>query len=152
MIQAELIQLARDTAKAHNLFPEIVCAIAEQESSWAPFAMRYEPAFYEHYIMPLVNKGEVKRETEARARAVSWGLGQVMGQLARELGFKGKFLSELCDPLVGLEYLCRALNQKLGFASGNMEKALLFYNGGGNPNYPTEVLARVEKYKSQEAT
>jgi soluble lytic murein transglycosylase-like protein len=75
-----------------------------------------------------------------------------MGQLARELGFKGKFLSELCDPLVGLEYLCRALNQKLGFAGGNMEKALLFYNGGGNPNYPTEVLARVEKYKSQEAT
>lgn len=147
MIQAELIQLARDTAKAHGLFPEVVCAICEQESSWNPFAIRYEPAFYEHYIMPLVNKGEVKRETEARSRAISWGLGQVMGQVARELGFKGQFLSELCDPLVGLEYLCRTLNLKLRHAAGDVNKALLLYNGGGNPNYPAEVLARTEKYK-----
>jgi soluble lytic murein transglycosylase-like protein len=34
---------------------------------------------------------------------------QVMGATARELGFKGRFFTELCDPMEGLNYGCRYL-------------------------------------------
>lgn len=35
--------------------------------------------------------------------ANQWGVMQVMGGVAREVGFKGSFLTELCDPEVGIE-------------------------------------------------
>jgi soluble lytic murein transglycosylase-like protein len=47
-----LISLARAAAAAHSLDPALVCAVCEQESSWDPFAIRYEPAFYDRYVAP----------------------------------------------------------------------------------------------------
>ena len=148
MIQEELIALARSAASRHQLYPELVCAIIEQESAWNPWAIRYEPAFYDRYILPLRARGEVIHETEARARATSWGLMQVMGQVAREAGFANTFLSELCDPPSAIETGCAVFNRKLAVAEGNVSKALLLWNGGANPHYADEVLARADKYKS----
>ncbi len=34
---------------------------------------------------------------------------QILGQTAREIGFDGTFLTELCDPEIGLEWGCRYL-------------------------------------------
>ena len=31
--------------------------------------------------------------------------------------------------------------------AANVTKALLLWNGGGNPDYPAEVLARMSKYQ-----
>jgi soluble lytic murein transglycosylase-like protein len=76
---------------------------------------------------------------------------QVMGQLAREHGFTGKFLSELCDPATGIEYGCRVLDMKLEHNSGNMVTALLAYNGGSAPNYANEVLAKSNYYRNSNA-
>ncbi len=142
-----LIGLARKIAAEHHLYPELVCAICEQESAWDPWAIRYEPAFHKRYVEPLWLKAAVRTETEAQARAISWGLMQVMGQTAREHGFLGRFLSELCDPALALEIGCRVLALKLAAARGNVEKALLLWNGGANSDYPRQVLARAEKYK-----
>lgn len=88
MSRDDFISLARQTAAAHNLPPELVCAICEQESSWNPFAIRYEPAFMSKYVAPLFTNNKIDA-TEAYARAISWGLMQVMGQAARECGFHG---------------------------------------------------------------
>ena len=85
--------------------------------------------------------------TEAYMRAMSWGLGQVMGQTARELGFTGQFLSELCDPLVGLEFCCRKLKSALDAHVGQVEDALLRYNGGSDVGYPSRVLSHLATYK-----
>jgi len=74
---------------------------------------------------------------------------QVMGQTAREAGFEPKFLSELCDPAVGLEIGCRVLARKLAAADGNVAKALLLWNGGANQDYPAQVLARAEHYRQE---
>jgi soluble lytic murein transglycosylase-like protein len=155
----DLLALAHDAALAHALWPELVCAVIEQESSWNRWAVRYEPGFYKRYIEPQIARPSgdnvtrragaqraVLSETEARARAFSWGLMQVMGQVAREHGFSGRSFAELCDPATGLEIGCRVFAAKLAAAEGNVVRALLLWNGGGNREYPDAVLARTHRY------
>ncbi len=110
-VDPTLLALARDAAARNALDPALVCAIVEQESAWNSFAMRYEPAFRARYVAPLGLP-----ITEEVARSTSWGLLQVMGQVARENGFDGTFLSALCEPAVGLDCGCRVLAAKLAIA------------------------------------
>jgi soluble lytic murein transglycosylase-like protein len=142
--------LAIGAAARHQLDPAIVCAIVEQESAWQPWASRFEPAFFAKYVAPLfaICKGEPPTNTEAYSRAFSWGLMQVMGQTARERGFTGKFLSELCDPSTGLDAGCELFAHKFALAEGKLERALALWNGGANPEYPAQVLARVANYSA----
>lgn len=135
-----LISLARQVALAHGLDDALICAVCEQESGWNSQATRYEPAFYEHYIVPMGLE-----EIEGRGRATSWGLMQVMGEVARELGFTGQF-AELLEPQVGLDYGCKCFAQKLAKAQGDRYTALLQYNGGGNLNYAPQVINRMAKF------
>ena len=137
-----LLTLAEAAARDHALDPVLVKAVVEQESSWNPEAYRYEPAFFEHYIVPL----NLKDATEANGRAISWGLMQVLGEVAREVGYSGEFLTSLLTPEIGLEYGCRHLANKLKAAGGDVTKALLLWNGGGAPAYAEQVLARMKNY------
>lgn len=141
--------LARDAARAHALWPDLVCAIIEQESAWNPWALRYEPAFYAKYIAARMAAGAVPSATEAYARAFSWGLMQVMGQVAREHGFTGASLAALCEPVTALDIGCRVFAAKLATADDNVERALALWNGGANPDYPAAVLARVTHYAAR---
>lgn len=134
-------EFAATFAAKYGLDAALICAVCEQESGWNPWAMRYEPAFYERYIVPLL----LKDGTEAHARSTSYGLMQIMGQVAREHGFSGKFLSELCDPDVGVDFGCKKLQKCL--AGRSVEDALLAYNGGGYADYGKQVLSRVTKYQ-----
>lgn len=155
MTQEELIALARATAEKHGLAPELVCAICEQESDpdgkgpqpWDPWSMRFEPGFFKKYVVGLYTTGKI-RVTEAYARSFSYGLMQTMGQTAREHGFAGRFLTELCDPAVGLEFGCRILKHKMDAAHGDVKQALLYWNGGSNPSYPDQAMARMERYRA----
>jgi soluble lytic murein transglycosylase-like protein len=144
-VQPEMIALARRIAAAHDLDPALVCAVIEQESAWNPWAVRYEPGFLSRYVAPLYTAGKLSA-TEAYTRAMSWGLMQVMGQVAREFGFAGESLPELCDPATGVEFGCRVLAKRMARARGDAPAALLAWNGGANPNYPAEVLARTRNY------
>lgn len=139
----ELIGAARAAAARHSLDPALVCAVVEQESGWDPWATRYEPAFRVRYVAPLGLP-----VTEEVTRSISWGLMQVMGQVAREAGFSGSFLPELCDPETGLEWGCVVLGKKLAQAGGDPAKALQLWNGGGNANYSAQVLARTSQYQT----
>jgi soluble lytic murein transglycosylase-like protein len=143
MSQQELIEMAKTIATNHGLDPTLVCAIVEQESSWNTWAIRYEPNFYLHYIRPMAGLSA----TEAYARAFSFGLLQLMGECARENGYKGD-LAAICDPETGLNAGCIHFKRKLETAQGDVTKALLLWNGGAAPGYPAEVMARVPKYKS----
>ncbi len=147
---AELVEQARSIAADQGLDPALVCAVIEQESRWNPWATRYEPAFFAKYVAPLFTNNKITA-TEAWARGFSYGLMQVMGQVARENGFDPKahpYLSELCDPEWGLEVGCAVLTKKLAAAKGDTTRGLLAWNGGGNPAYAAEVLARVNTYRS----
>jgi soluble lytic murein transglycosylase-like protein len=147
-VPLELIDLARHIAAEHSLDPQLVCAVVEQESAWNPWAVRYESGFLSRYVAPLYTAGKLSA-TEAYTRAMSWGLMQVMGQVAREFGFKGTSLSELCDPPAGIEFGCRILSARLARAKGDVPAALLAWNGGADANYPAEVLARKRNYSSR---
>ena len=144
-VPPQLIVLARKAAAAQSLDPALVCAVVEQESAWNPWAMRYEPAFLSRYVAPLYTAGKLS-PTEAYMRAMSWGLMQVMGQVARESGFDALFLSALCDPEQGLALGCKVLRKKIDAMAGDTMRGLLAWNGGGNPAYPAQVLARKPHY------
>ena len=144
----ELVALAHHAARVHSLWPELVCAIVEQESAWDSWAIRYESGFYARYVQPQIDRGSFTNGTEVRARAFSWDLMQVMGQTAREHGFASSTLAALCEPAVGLDVGCRVLVAKLAAAKGNVSRALLLWNGGGNHAYSEAVLARTGRYKS----
>lgn len=146
LFEPKLMAAARKAAEAEGLDSAVVCAVVEQESGWNPWAMRYEPLFFAKYVAPLYTNNKVSA-TEAYARGFSWGLMQVMGQTARETGMNSLHLSALCDPAVGLAVGCKILRKKLEAASGELRKALLAWNGGGNPDYAEEVLGRVERYR-----
>lgn len=144
MTKDALIDLAVQTANAHQLDPVLVCSVVEQESAWDTFAIRFEPGFYTRYVAPQA----LASQTESQARAFSWGLMQVMGQTAREAGFKGRYLSMLCNPGAGLDIGCKVLKGKLARHPQSVESGLLAWNGGGRPEYASEVLARMSSYKS----
>ncbi len=110
-IAPNLIAIARDTASRNGLDAAIVCAVVEQESAWDCRAMRYESAFRAKYVSPLGLS-----PTEEIARSISWGLMQVMGQVAREHGFAEKFLSALCEPETGVTVGCKVFAAKLALA------------------------------------
>jgi len=149
-VSPELIDLARHIAADHALDPQLVCAVIEQESAWNTWAVRYEPGFLSRYVAPLYTAGKLSA-TEAYTRAMSWGLMQVMGQVAREFGFRETSLSELCDAPTGIEFGCRVLAARLKRAKGDVPAALLAWNGGADMNYPAEVLARKKNYSARSA-
>jgi soluble lytic murein transglycosylase-like protein len=125
-----------------GLRPELVAAVCEQESDWNTWAIRFEPAFETRYIKPALPSAPTTREI---TKAMSFGLMQIMGEVAIELGWNGKFLTELCDPATGVLYGCKKL-QKCFLAHRDDSPSLLAYNGGGNFSYPDQVLARVAHY------
>ena len=140
------LALATKYALKYGLNPSLVAAVIEQESSWNPWAIRFEPAFHERYIVPL----GFTDLTESHARATSFGLMQVMGQVARELGFQGRFLTQLCDPDAGVDIGCRKLQQCFDKHDRDPENSLLAYNGGGNQFYAKQVLDRMTHYEPQQ--
>jgi soluble lytic murein transglycosylase-like protein len=139
---AALLALARASAAQHALDPALVCAIVEQESAWDPHAIRYEPAFRQRYVARLG-----LAPTEEIARSISWGLMQVMGQVAREHNFTAKSLAALCDPVTALDVGCTVFATKLRAGGGDLDRALALWNGGANPDYAAQVLARVPHYQ-----
>ncbi len=151
MTKDDLVLCARKAAVRHNVPPEIVCGIVTRESSWNPWTVRYEPQFFLKYVAPLYIAKQFTA-TEAYGRGMSWGLMQVMGETAREKGFTGEFLSELCDPEVGLEWGCLDFAHMMAISGGSVNAALEKYNGGANPNYAAEVVAFAGEYRSDPAS
>jgi soluble lytic murein transglycosylase-like protein len=137
------IALASKYAAKHGLDAAIVAAVCEQESGWNCWAVRFEPAFLERYVVPL----GLTDSTEMHCRSTSFGLMQILGQVARENGFSGRFLTELCDPDVGMDFACLKLKHCFARHADNETAALLEYNGGANQSYASQVLARTASYQ-----
>jgi len=144
MIDNPYSEFIKEEAKKQDADPNIIAAICKVESNFDIWANRFEPAFLRKYV-PTEPKifGAVTRATERQGRAFSWGLMQIMGQVAREKGFKGVFLTELCEPLENLKWGIKHWKYCLKIRKGDIQKALLRWNGGGNPHYPFKVLELV---------
>lgn len=143
----ELKNVLSVVSAKNKLDIELVAAVILQESSANKYAIRYEPVFLTKYVektktWDLASCGNW--ETEKTSRATSWGLMQVMGLVARERGFKKKFLSELTDPFENISIGCLHLSTLIK-SKKNEIRGLLAYNGGGDPTYPQ----RIEKWRDR---
>ena len=121
---------------------DLVKAIVQVESSGNPWAMRYEPHYRWLYDVenrcawvgdePFPALRGVSSPTEKIAQATSWGLMQIMGAVAREMGYRKPFLGELLRPSENLEMGCEYLKQlyrRFGSEHG-WEGVAAAYNAG----------------------
>lgn len=158
-------------ASEFDLPPQLVAAIVIVESSGNPAAWRVEP-FYRWLWNPRSNTPYRSSHTglnppddfvgtpgHSKATAwvgqkTSWGLMQIMGAVARELGFKGWF-PELCQIDKGIEYGCRHLHNLTRFKGRyGWEGVIAAYNAGTprrkpggwfeNQEYVNKVMSHIE--------
>ncbi len=152
-------QLIRKTieikAAEFEIDPDLVEAMTMTESSGNPKATRYEPNFYKTYIQPMLHQNALTPD-EAIGRATSWGLMQVMGQVAREKGFKGAWRDEeLFEPAIGLHWGLKHLKHFMDKYPMNADAAIASYNAGSprigeNGKYVNQnYVDKVRKYLNQ---
>lgn len=152
----ELLLLRRiieEKAGEVGIDPDLCQAFCAVESSYNPHATRYEPNFYKRYILPMLTKGDITAD-EARGRATSYGLMQIMGQVAREKGFRGKF-EELYGLAAGLEWGLKHLKHFIDKYAPNLDDAIASYNAGsprkaGDGWYVNQgYVDKIHKYLNQ---
>lgn len=155
------------TSAAFKLDPDLVAAQVMIESGSDEWAFKPEPRY--QYFWDVSTRKPFRAVTDAELLAktppidfpclagsqsqewlgqqTSWGLLQIMGAVARENGFRGAFLSELCDPVTNLTLGCGHLAELLQWAQGNFDQALAAYNGGkgGNITPPFRNQAYADK-------
>lgn len=104
-------------------------AIITQESAWDKNAMRYEAGF--KYILDAPKFAKINRitaETEVQCQKFSWGLGQLMGGLLREMGHT-RPLCEVLDPNLNIQFIAQRI-QYLKKCSKVEDDIFAMYNGG----------------------
>jgi soluble lytic murein transglycosylase-like protein len=160
----------RDIAAAaakYGLEADVFEAQAIAESDGQAFSWNPEPKY--HYLWDVLHKRQFRtlnaHEVDAESpppdfpalggdpdqewwgQQASWGLYQVMGAVARERGFRGVYLPELCDALTNIEYAARHVRVLLDWADGDIIRALCAYNGGraGNAAPPFRNQAYADR-------
>ena len=146
MLTPEIQKLVAENAVLFSLPEWLIVAVINTESGGDPWAVRFEAAFRAHYVPDQCQVFGASHETERTTRACSWGLMQIMGQVAREHGYVGP-IPQLCDPAVGLYWGCVKLRKCLDLANQDVHAALQRYNGGSNPDYSAQVMSRMIHYK-----
>ena len=152
-VDPDAVNKALDAAAAaHGVDPRLVHAVAMTETGKNPWQNRAEPGFRRTYLdgkgrnlpgwMPAPNQVP-NLETELTGRAQSWGVMQILGETARELGFNYPWFGVLFIPDIGAEYGVKYLRKCLDAAGGDVKGGLFKYNGGADAGYPARVLAHL---------
>lgn len=150
--------LIQKLSKDFSIEPKWIKAIITQESAWNPYAIRFEPN-YIYLFKPEIfaKKAGFTLDTETISQKISWGLGQIMGALAREQGFKGA-MPELLKPEINILHICiRLKNLKVKFSKA--EDVFAAYNGGfgavkkindeyKNQKYVDSILYNLQKLEN----
>ena len=101
----------QEIAPIHNLDPLLVSAIIQVESSGNKWSTRYEPLWHYFKDIDAWSRKIIPHttvNTEMIHQQTSWGLMQVMGSVARELGFDGH-LPELTQARINILLGCKQL-------------------------------------------
>ena len=118
-----------------DLDPYLITAICAVESSFDQNATRYEPNY--QYTIPAATlpdgarPGNCTRTTENNSQCCSYGLMQIMGATARELGFKGWLSQLFCADeglLWGVKYLHKQWRRYYG--TNGLHGVIAAYNAG----------------------
>ncbi len=127
-------------ALKYNIDPQLVLAMIEVESGGDPVRVRYEP-HYRYLVQPeaFAKAQGISVQTEKELQKISWGLLQVMGGTARDLGYAGPLVSLAHDVGLaldlGVRYLVsryRAFGQlpEKGTIQGWSDPVIAAYNAG----------------------
>jgi soluble lytic murein transglycosylase-like protein len=155
-LNKEIFDKIKSAAESQGIDPDLFLAIVMKESAGNPWMMRYEPMWkYTVDIPKWAQLLYITPATEKIAQSTSWGLGQVMGSVAREYGFEG-LLSKLCDPDLGLKYSTMHFKKFL-MRYGDVPSAVSAYNQGSparsenglfkNQPYVDWVLLKYASYR-----
>ena len=153
-------ELILKTANKYGLDPNLVRAMIHVESSGNPLAIRFEPHYYAkptlHFTREYASRLRLSHDTERMLQSCSFGLLQIMGVVARELGYDGELL-KLLQPDIGLEYGCKKL-KKLFEKYGVESDVISAYNRGSpfktkggfyeNEDYVNKVYKELRKLRA----
>ena len=141
-------------ADKYNLDRFLVAAIIQTESSGNRCDTRFEKRF-KHLYHPekFAQLNQITVQAEIEHQKTSFGLMQIMGSVARELGFK-RNLWNLCNPRMNVELGVKKL-KKLSGRHESMEDLIASYNAGRpfmlsngkykNHQYVNKVLQRYQE-------
>lgn len=146
-------------AGKYGIHKEYVYSIVQQESRGRTYATRFEHELYlrhlerarhgrlSYFLRPenFAKLCFISVDTERAHQMTSWGLMQVMGFKAREMGF-AEPLPMACLPHVGLELGCRAFAGFLKRYDGNYKHAVLAFNAGSVRMDPREPRKFVNQH------
>lgn len=118
-------------AKNNQVDPDVILAMIGVESSWNPYARRYEHAA----DRKLPDPDRPGLDDDIAEDDASYGLMQIMGSTARKLCFRAPDFTNLYDVELNLTFGCKLMSQLLHHSNWNYAVALARYNGGyaGNP-------------------
>lgn len=152
-LKPEIISIVGDAAQKHGLDFWTLVAQVERESSGNPLAMRWEPGYRWFYPPGTIPSDE----QEKLFQMTSWGLLQIMGATARELGYREPATlwpsSPLkLDPVTALDLGCVYLKKMLTRWGGATRDGLSAYNAGhptanNYGNYVEPILERADALK-----
>lgn len=127
--------------------PALAIAIIRVESAGVTYRSRYEPAFRNtFYISKYSDILGISFATEEIAQKTSHGLMQVMGAVAREMGY-ADYLTRLYEPALGCYWGCYKLKILLDKYQ-DLWKAVASYNAGSvNLDGSPKNLPYVNKVK-----
>lgn len=153
MTSPDIDRIISTNAHDFSLPYNLVHAVVEHESSRRIFAFNPEPPY--RYYWDVAKNAPFRKCTDAELKsesppadfpflpgygprdaewwgqAASWGLMQVMGAVARELGMKGDIAS-LCDPEIGVQFGCMHLAnlRKRFYTKFGYDGVVAAYNAG----------------------
>ncbi len=122
--------LVKQTKSIPVIDVDLMCAIIDVESSGNPWAVRYEPS-YPYLKDPAVysTKNMISLDTEKTLQRMSWGLFQIMGCAARELGFQDN-LTKLLIPEVNMIWGIEFFRVRCKARFNKVEDQIAAYNAG----------------------
>lgn len=128
-IRATNIALLHEECTRAQVSIDVMDAIIHVESSWNPWVVRYERQFA-YLLTPeaFAKSSRITLETEAVLQRCSFGLCQVMGGTARDLGFTD-ILTRLLDPEVNIA-LGVKLFARLASDYEKVDDQIAAYNAG----------------------
>lgn len=148
------IVLAKNIATKHGISPVLLLATIYQESGGRPWVTRFEPN-YKYLYLPEVfaKKLNYSLDSEISLQKTSFGLCQIMGSVAREIGWHEGYLPEIFMPTTNLTIAAKYLF-KLQSRFGSTANTIASYNAGTprktedegtyvNQNYVDSVIAHM---------
>jgi hypothetical protein len=149
VVPPDVWALCKISGPQYGITPSLLAALAWKESSFDPYAWNPEPRYHYlfdvrtgHPFRALTNAEAVSSfppadfhslradpDNEFWAQRASWGLCQLMGAVARELGFHGPYLTALVKPDVNLDLGAHHLSKQIA-RFGTAADGLSAYNAG----------------------